>query len=191
MFGYIDPDDKDKYVRLGEVSGLIKRLDDLLYQYNMDTSESEMNLVFFEDCISHLTRISRILRQPRGNALLVGVGGSGRHSMARLASFINSAGGDPNASMKTFQIEITKNYKEKDFQDSIKDLLRKCALEDDQQQFLFSDSQIVSDAFLEDINNLLNTGEIPNLFPKDEKDVICDEVSDKYKDKPNLDNREQ
>jgi dynein heavy chain len=37
----------------------------------------------------------------------------------------------------------------------------------------------MSENFLEDINNLLNTGEIPNLFPKDEKDAICDEVSDK------------
>ena len=58
-------------------------------------------------------------------------------------------------------------------------MLKKCNFEEEEQQFLFSDSQIVSEAFLEDINNLLNTGEIPNLFPKDEKDAILDEISDK------------
>jgi dynein heavy chain len=34
---------------------------------------------------------------------------------------------------------------------------------------LFSDTQIVRESFLEDINNLLNSGEVPNLFPVDEK----------------------
>lgn len=37
----------------------------------------------------------------------------------------------------------------------------------------------MSENFLEDINNLLNSGEIPNLFPKDEKEAICDEITDK------------
>ena len=48
-----------------------------------------MNLVFFDDCIQHLARIARILRQNRGNAMLVGVGGSGRSSMAKLAAYFN------------------------------------------------------------------------------------------------------
>ena len=80
-----------------------------------------MNLVFFGDCIQHLARISRVLRQQRGNSLLVGVGGSGRRSMARLAGSINS--------MKCFSIEITKNYREKEFHEDIRDLLKKSALD--------------------------------------------------------------
>jgi len=48
---------------------------------------------------------------------------------------------------------------------------------------LFSDTQIVQESFLEDINNLLNSGEIPNLFPPDEKSTMCDELAEKNREK--------
>ena len=89
--------------------------------YNMNNPP--MNLVFFSDCIQHLARISRILRQERGNAMLVGVGGSGRRSMALLAAGF--------AQMTSFQIEITNNYKDREFHEDIRTLLKKCALDEE------------------------------------------------------------
>lgn len=40
--------------------------------------------------------------------------------------------------------------------------------------FLFTDTQIKNELFVEDINNLLNTGEVPNIFPPEEKAEILD-----------------
>lgn len=62
-----------------------------------------MNLVFFMDAIRHVSKLCRVLRQPRGNSLLIGVGGSGRSSLTRLATYIRQ--------YECFTIEITKNYK--------------------------------------------------------------------------------
>ena len=54
--------------------------------------------------------------------------------------------------------------------------MRKATETDQHAVFLFSDTQIKQESFLEDINNLLNTGEVPNLFPLDEKQEICEKM---------------
>ena len=40
--------------------------------------------------------------------------------------------------------------------------------------FLITDSQIKSEVFLEDIDALLNSGEVPNLFEPEEKAEIIE-----------------
>jgi hypothetical protein len=56
-----------------------------------------------------VSKIVRVIRQPKGNMLLIGIGGSGRQSLTRLASFI--------CEYTTFQIEVSKHYRRLEFRD--------------------------------------------------------------------------
>jgi dynein heavy chain, axonemal len=55
-------------------------------------------------------------------------------------------------------------------------LLRSAGTGSSDMVFLFSDNQIKNQAMVEDINNMLNSGEVPNIFPADERAAICDAV---------------
>ena len=77
-----------KYMPVKDLKDLNKILVEALDNYN--ELNAAMNLVLFEDAIGHILKINRILESPRGNALLVGVGGSGKQSLSRLAAFISS-----------------------------------------------------------------------------------------------------
>ena len=70
------------------------------------------------------------------------------------------------------QIEIKKDYKQKDFNEFIKELMFAAGVMGKDIAFTMTDSHILDESFLEDINNVLNTGEVPNLMQAEDKDYI-------------------
>lgn len=173
---------------------------------------------------STVTRVVRVISQLRGNMLLVGVGGSGRQSLSKMAAFI--------CEYQVFQVEVTKQYRKQEFREGeikhrehdciqclpfcgsgnqnkdgneksvidelslllsvpliasatlqqvfvlswlsdIKRLYRLTGVDNKPTVFLFNDSQIVDESFLEDINNILSSGEVPYLYKQDEFVEVC------------------
>jgi dynein heavy chain len=72
------------YERVPTLEALRGRVEEGLREYN--EANPAMDLVLFPDALRHVGRIARILAAPGGHALLVGVGGSGKQSLARLAA---------------------------------------------------------------------------------------------------------
>ena len=157
--------DKRKYVELADHTKLVSVCNEYLEDYNA-MFPSPMTLVLFMNAIEHCARIARVIAQPMGNALLVGVGGSGRKSLTTLAAFM--------CDMKLFQIQISKVYGKSEWYEDIRTVLRMAGEEAKHTVFMFSDTQIKREDFVEDINNILNTGEVPNLFEQDMKNEIIE-----------------
>ena len=155
------------YEEVTKIEKLVVLLNDALDDYNV-SHPTQMKLVFFMDAVGHVMRIKRILRQPRGNAMLVGVGGSGKQSLTRMATAMSE--------MDCFQIELTRGYGVMEFREDIKKLMLVAGVEGKQIGFLFVDTQIVDESMLEDVNNILNTGEVPNLWASDELSKVNDDM---------------
>lgn len=113
-------------------------------------------------------RILRVLRTIRGNLMLIGVGGSGKQSLNKLASFI--------LEYSSQQIEITKGYGSEDFHEFLCKIMALTGVEGKGVVFQFTDTQILKESFLEDINNILNSGEVPNLWKQEDKDNVLNDM---------------
>ncbi|XP_078090943.1 dynein axonemal heavy chain 3-like [Mustelus asterias] len=173
FFGdYMSPKTSEKrkkvYDEITDMNELKKTIECYLIEFNR-SSKAPMDLVMFSFAIEHISRISRILKQPSGHALLIGIGGSGRQSATRLTAFM--------ADIEVVQVSIQKAYTLSEWRDDVKKVLRGAGQNGTPTVFLLADHQIKDEAFLEDINMILTTGDIPNLFDNEEKRIIIEKIN--------------
>ena len=96
-----------------------------------------MKMVLFDDALDHLTRVHRVLRMPQGHSLLVGVGGSGKQSICRLAAY--------TAKCEVFEITLSRGYNESSMREDLKILYQKLGQENKQVVFLFTDQHVAEE----------------------------------------------
>lgn len=169
------------YLPIKGMENLKEVLEAKLEEYN--EAVASMNLVLFDQAMEHISRIARIIDLPVGSALLVGVGGSGKQSLAKLSSYI--------LGYDVVRIVVTSNYNMADLKTDIQNMFIKAGVAGAQLLFLVTDSQITKDEFLVYINDLLSSGWIPELFPKDELDGLLGKIRSEAKSAGYLDTPDQ
>ena len=170
--GIVEVEAEKVYEAINDIEKLRIRSENLLEEYNAKYTGKKMNLVLFDDALKHLLRISRIIKMPRSSALLVGVGGSGKQSLTRLAAEIGKN--------TIYQIVLTRNFGEKDLKEEIKTLFDLSGHLGKHVTFIMTDSEVKKEEFLEYINMILSTGEIPGLIAKDEREVWLGDIRSDY-----------
>lgn len=106
------------YLPIKDFPHLKQVLENKLLEYNEQVST--MNLVLFEQAMEHICRIARIIDLPVGNALLVGVGGSGKQSLSKLSAFI--------LGYDVVRIVVTTSYNKADLKTDIQNMYQKAGV---------------------------------------------------------------
>ena len=161
------------YEEISDLESARKQLQDYLSLYN-HTAKKQMDLVVFTYVLEHVARISRVIKLPFGHCLLIGVGGSGRQSCTRLAAHI--------AEYKCVQPQVTKGFNRVDWLDNLRIFLKGAGIKSESTVYLLSDTQIVEEEFLEDVCNVLNTGEVPSLMQPEDIDAIYEALRQQARD---------
>ena len=112
----------------------------------------------------------------------MGVGGSGKQSLTRLAASVSG--------LDVFQIQLRKGYGVGDLRTDLGQLYIKAGLKNIGTVFLLTDAQVPDERFLVLINDLLASGEIPGLFPDEDLENIINGIRNEVKGAGLIDSRE-
>lgn len=159
------------YVELSDKSKLKDFFNKKLNEFN-EEQQDKLNLVMFMEAIEHVIQIMRVITTPNSHVLLVGLGGLGRKSLTSLASYITQF------TLKVIKMSHIYGYKE--WVSDLQEILKDAGANNVETIFMFQDSEIFQENILEDVSSLLQQGEVPGIFPNEEKGKIIDMLSKNY-----------
>ncbi|XP_056467776.1 cytoplasmic dynein 2 heavy chain 1 isoform X1 [Gadus chalcogrammus] len=136
--------------------------------YSRDNRELDL-LLFWEVC-DFVSRVDRVLSRPGGSMLLAGRSGVGRRSATCLVAHMHG--------YTLYTPKISRGYALKQFSNDLKAVMQLAGLEGQQVVLLLEDYQFVHPAFLEMVNSLLSSGEVPGLYSPEELEPLLSSLKD-------------
>ncbi len=156
-------------VERGELREYVRQRLKVFYEEELDVP-----LVLFNEVLDHILRIDRVFRQPQGHALLIGVSGGGKTVLSRFVAWLNG--------LTVFTIKVNSRYSAADFCADLRKVMIQAGVHDEKMCFIFDESNVLDSNFLELMNTLLASGDVPGLFEGDDLTQLlaaCKDASSK------------
>jgi dynein heavy chain 2, cytosolic len=133
----------------------------------------ELHMHIFQESLLNIAIANRILSRPGGCMLLVGESGIGRRNVSLLASHM--------LNLTFISFNITRDYSTKEFRRDLKSILQISGIEGKPTSMFIEDYQLVNTEFLQLLNSLLSSGEVPGLYTSDEIEPLLINLADEMK----------
>ncbi|XP_063840903.1 LOW QUALITY PROTEIN: cytoplasmic dynein 2 heavy chain 1-like [Scylla paramamosain] len=131
-------------------------------QYSRE--KREVDLLIFTEVLEAMARVDRILTSPGGSVLMAGRSGVGRRTAISVVANLHG--------IKVISPSMSLGYNIKNFRNDLKQVMQSAGVDGEQVVLLLEDHHLVSSAFLEIINSLLMSGEVPGLYTPEELDPL-------------------
>uniref|UniRef100_A0A8B9SHL9 Cytoplasmic dynein 2 heavy chain 1 n=1 Tax=Anas platyrhynchos TaxID=8839 RepID=A0A8B9SHL9_ANAPL len=132
--------------------------------------KKEIEVLLFQEVLNYMSRVDRVLSFPGGSLLLAGRSGVGRRTVTSLVSHMHGA--------VLITPKISRGYELKHFKNDLKYVMELAGIEAQQVVLLLEDYQFVHSTFLEMINSLLSSGEVPGLYKIEELEPLLSPLKD-------------
>ncbi|XP_067883713.1 dynein axonemal heavy chain 6-like [Heterodontus francisci] len=163
----------------------MKKLETVLADYHLRRSSSSMKVshpVFFKEAVEHVIRAARVFSQPGGHLMMVGMDSTGKLTNSTLACYV--------AECELAVLSVRQNYSHSDFREEMKKFFKQTGVYGVKTVLLLTDSELIKETFLEDLNCLMHSGQVPGLFDNEELDNIIVELKNQESEGNLPDNRE-
>ncbi|CCW60917.1 unnamed protein product [Phytomonas sp. EM1] len=121
--------------------------------------------------------VDRVLSRTAGHLIVVGRPGVGRRDTIVLASYLQQ--------MEVVTFHITQDYTIKNFRADMRAFIQNTVVQNTRMTLIVEEHQIIDEFFLELLNSLVSSGEVPGLFTTEEMEIMYtslreDAASDGY-----------
>ena len=173
----IDPGDSDvKMLSKASAADLKHVIHKELEIYARENKE--LNMLLFPEIVERIARLDRILSEPGGSVLMIGRPGVGRRTCSAISCFMKkNREGTP---MEIFTPNVGRGYGSKQFMNDLQKAVQAAGVTGDHCALYLEDYQLAEPAFLEIVNSLLSSGEVPGMYTSQELDALLMPLKEEF-----------
>ena len=131
----------------------------------------DLDVILIDELLELVARCDRALSSPGGSLLMAGRSGVGRRTAISIVSALHQA--------KLISLKMGKNYSLKQFKAEIKGAMQVAGAEGEPVFFVLEDHNLTSPDYLDMINSVLSSGEVPGLYSPEELEPILTPLREK------------